>query len=120
LKPLLAYAAVAAGLLLLAVAGLGLVLGPEAQSALWAAAGGAFMVQVLAFALLQAAGRRTRPFFAAWGGGMALRLLVVSGAAWLAWRGYFAPVPLLIGLVGFLFVLLLLEPVFLRLGMQKR
>jgi hypothetical protein len=118
-KPLLAYAAVAAGLLLLAVAGLGLVVGPEARAALRAAAGGAFLVQVVAFAMLLAAGRRTRPFFAAWGGGMALRLLVVSGAAWLAWRGWFPPVPLLIGLVGFLFVLLLLEPLFLRLGMHK-
>ena len=85
------------------------------------AAGIAVPVQVLAFGLLQGARGDVTRFFAWWGAGIALRVLVVVVVGVLSSgleRG--ARASLVLSLVGFFFVLLLLEPVFLkgRLGAE--
>lgn len=85
------------------------------------AAGIAVPVQVLAFGLLQGARGDVTRFFAWWGAGIALRVLVVVVVGVLSSgleRG--ARASLVLSLVGFFFVLLLLEPVFLkgRLGVE--
>ena len=85
------------------------------------AAGIAVPVQVLAFGLLQGARGDVTRFFVWWGAGIALRVLVVVVVGVLSSgleRG--ARASLVLSLVGFFFVLLLLEPVFLkgRLGVE--
>ncbi len=85
------------------------------------AAGIAVPVQVLAFGLLQGARGDVTRFFAWWGAGIALRFLVVVVVGVLS-SGLEreARASLVLSLVGFFFVLLLLEPVFLkgRLGVE--
>lgn len=104
----------------MAVVGLGagvgaLFLGPRASESLWWAAGLAYGVQLVAFAALVATRDRGAMFWAAWGGGMLLRLgLVAFAGLWLVRAAALDPAVLLLGLAGFLFILLLLEPVFLR------
>ena len=113
--------ALTGGVLVAAVAAaLGAILAPAAGVAVWWAAGLAFVVQVVAFAALVAVRRRGMSFLAAWGGGMLMRLAVVLFAGvWLTRAAALEPAPLLLSLAGFLFVLLLLEPVFFRVGMRS-
>ncbi|MFW5952490.1 MAG: hypothetical protein ACOCVZ_10285 [Gemmatimonadota bacterium] len=75
----------------------------------------AWLVQLAAFAVL-VKGRAGLGFMAAWVSGMALRFAVVGGAAiWVIRTPERDPASLLVSLVGFVFVLVLLEPLFLRL-----
>lgn len=99
-------------------AGIGeLLLGSRASESLWWAAGLAYGVQLVAFAALVAARGRGAMLWAVWGGGMLLRFaLVVFAGLWLVRAAALDPAVLLLGLAGFLFMLLLLEPVFLRVG----
>ena len=78
------------------------------------AAGIACSVQLVAFALLERARRRAEGFFFWWGVGIALRIsvVIVVGIASAAW-GATRPAPLLLSLAGFLFLLVLIEPIFL-------
>ena len=75
----------------------------------------AYPVQVLAFGLLARAREDAGRFFIWWGAGIALRIAVVAvvgiASSSLESDGRTA---LVLSLVGFFFVLLLLEPVFLR------
>ncbi len=75
----------------------------------------AYPVQVMAFALLlRARGEPTR-FMAWWGAGIALRVAVVVAVGLASSRlESVEPAALLLSLVGFFFVLLLMEPAFLR------
>lgn len=94
---------------------------PGAAAAVWWGAALAFGAQVVAFAALVAVRQKGVAFFAAMGGGVLLRLaLVLIAGLWLARSGVFPPAPLLLSLAGFLFVLLLLEPVFFRIGWRGR
>jgi hypothetical protein len=103
-----------------AAAVLGRILAPGAVVAIWWGAGLAYAVQVVAFGVLVAVRRRGMAFLAAWGGGTLLRMAVVLVAGvWLTRAAALAPAPLLLSLAGFLFVLLLLEPVFFRVGMRS-
>jgi hypothetical protein len=115
------YALAGALLTGLVVLGLGLVL--EAESARAVAWMGliAWALQVPLFAGLVALRSRPGAFFAAWGGGTLARLAAVAVAAVVVARATTVPpAPALLGLAGFFFVLLLLEPVFFRMGMGNR
>lgn len=113
----LAYVLAAAVAVGLAVVGASLFVPDRAVSALWIAAAIAYVVQLLAFAvLLRARGRGERAFLYSWAGGMALRFVTVVAVALWATRFYTPAAPLLLGLVGFVFVLVLLEPLFLRIA----
>jgi len=81
----------------------------------------AWAVQVALFAPLYAARGRGNAFLAAWGGGTLARFAVVGVAAWWVWRDGRLPLaPALLALAGFLFLFLLIEPVFFRMGLRTR
>lgn len=112
-----AYAAVAAALVALLATGISLLVPREWTTALWLAAGVAYAVQLLAFGALVATRGTPTGFMVGWGGGMALRFASVAAVAFWVLRGDALPAaPALLGLVGFVFVLVLLEPLFLRLN----
>ncbi len=75
----------------------------------------AYPVQVIAFGLLlRARGEPTR-FMVWWGAGIALRVVVVVGVGFASSTlAAVDPAALLLSLVGFFFVLLLIEPAFLK------
>lgn len=88
---------------------------PSAVEAVWIGAGTALVVQLLAFAALVAFRDRGVLFLAGWLGGMLLRFGAVGVmAVWLHRTDALPRGAALMSLVGFVFVLLLLEPVFLR------
>jgi hypothetical protein len=94
---------------------------PAAGAGVWLAAGVAYLVQAVAFAVLMLARGSGLGWVGAWGGGTFLRLLAVLGATlWVAGSERASAVPILLSLVGFLFLLLMLEPVFFRPGMRSR
>lgn len=116
---LAAYAVVGAGLVIFAATLLRLVLTPAASAAVWRAGALAYAVQVVAFAVLLLAGRG-QAFLAAWMAGTVARLgLLVAVAVWVIRTEAVPPAPLLLALVSFLFVLMMLEGVFYRLGMRS-
>ena len=120
LKAWLAYA-VAGLALTAAAAGLGTFLvSGAAVPAIWWSAALAYSLQMLAFAGLVAVRERPRWFLAGWALGIALRFGALGGVAW--WLSRSAALPraaALLSLVAFVFLLLLLEPVFLRWGLRK-
>lgn len=119
MKVWLGYALTAAGLLAVLAGLVGWLLGPSAGS-VWRSAGIAFVVQVVAFAVLLWSRRTREAFLAAWVGGILARLLVVGGVAfWVTRSNELEPAPTLLSLAGFLFVLLLLEPVFFLVGQRN-
>ena len=66
-----------------------------------------------AFAALLRYRDRREAFLAVWAGGILARLAVVlAGAYWVMKSPALQPAPALLSLAGFLFVLLLMEPVF--------
>jgi hypothetical protein len=120
LKAWIAYAI--AGLALTALgAGVGSILvSAEAVGAIWFSALLAYGLQLLAFAGLVLVRSRAHLFLAGWMLGMALRFGVVVVVAW--WLSRSAALPrevALLSLVSFVFLLLLLEPVFLRWGLRE-
>lgn len=115
MKALLAYGAASAAALAVLAALVGVVVDAADPVAVRLAAVIAWPVQVAAFAAL-VAGRKAVGFTASWAGGMALRFAVVGGAAfWVTRVDGPDPASLLVSLVGFVFVLVLAEPLFLRL-----
>lgn len=103
---------------LMAVAVLG---GGAARAVAWAG-GLAWGVQLVAFAaLVRVRSRHDVGLWVALGVGMLMRLGVVLVAAlWLVGRKALDPAVTLLGLVAFLFVLLILESAFIRVGMRNR
>ena len=121
MKAWLAYAGV--GLIVtLAGAGVGTLLMPApAMGAVWFGAVVAYVLQLIAFAALIAVRERSELFLLGWLGGLVLRFGVVGLVAfWLSRREVFPLAPALLSLVAFVFVLLLMEPLFLRRGLQTR
>ncbi|MFW6331080.1 MAG: hypothetical protein ACOC3J_05075 [Gemmatimonadota bacterium] len=116
MRAVLAYVGVTAVVVSLLAAGVvGVVAGAE-PAGVWLAAGIAWVVQGVAFALL-VAGREGPRFVAGWAGGTVLRFAAVGVAAvWVTQASRLDPATVLVGLVGFIFVLVLLEPLFLRLA----
>ncbi len=121
MKAFLGYLVVSALLVVLVAVLLANWVLPSAGSAIWAAASVAYLVQAIAFAALTLARGSGLGWVVAWGSGTLLRLLVVLGAAlWVARSDGVPAAPLLLSLAGFLFLLLVLEPVFFRTGMRSR
>lgn len=120
MKASLRYAAtgfLALGLIVLA---LGYFLDPAGRRGLLLAAAVAFPVQAVAFAMLVWCRTRFNRFLAVWVGGTLVRMAVVSGVAALAIRSHMAgAVVTLLGLAGFFFLLLLLEPLYFRLELAE-
>ena len=115
-----AYALTAAGVIAGAALVIALVGGPAVSRAVWISAVFAFGLQAGAFAMLLLVRDRTELFMAGWLGGMVLRFAAVGGMAFYASRYTTLPLEiLLLSLVGFVFVLLLLEPVFLRWDLRR-
>lgn len=111
------YAAVSAGLLFLLVLGVALAIPAGNDGALWLAAGVAFVVQLVAFAALVVGKRRGSSFVVSWASGMLLRFAAIAAVAfWVTRATDLDPAVSLLSLVGFVFVLVLLEPLFLRLA----
>jgi hypothetical protein len=120
-KAWLSYAG--AGLVVvLAGAALAMVfVAPRAAGAVWFSAGVAWVLQLIAFAGLIAVRERAELFLVGWLGGLVLRFGVVGLVAfWLTRSAVFPLGPVLVSLVAFVFVLLLMEPLFLRRGLQTR
>ncbi len=119
-KAWLAYAVTGLAVLVVA-AGLGtLLVSDEAVPALWFSAGIAYGLQLIAFAGLVMVRNRAQLFLAGWLTGMALRFGAVGGVAW--WLSRSAVLPreaALVSLVAFVFLLLILEPIFLRWDLRK-
>jgi len=77
----------------------------------------AWGIQAVAFAALVLVRDRTNLFMVAWLGGIALRFLAVGVVAfWVTRSGTLPPSPTLVSLVAFVFVMLLMEPLFLKKG----
>jgi hypothetical protein len=121
LKAWLLYAAVAAAVTLLG-AGLGtLLVTPGSVGAVWFSAGLAYLLQLAAFAALVLVRERHELFLLGWGVGLVLRFGAVGVVAvWLSRNPVLPARATLVSLVAFVFVLLLLEPLFLRRGVQTR
>jgi hypothetical protein len=117
----LTYAAVGLGV---AIAGAGLaalLLEAEAARAVWFSAGVAWVVQLAAFAGLLLVRGRHELFLMGWLVGLVLRFGAVGLVAFWLSRDPVLPLrPALLSLVAFVFVLLLLEPIFLRRELQTR
>ncbi|HUF51177.1 MAG TPA: hypothetical protein VMN60_10105 [Longimicrobiales bacterium] len=98
-----------------------LLVARESVDAIWFAAGVAYALQLVSFAALVAVRGRNEWFLAGWLAGMVARFATVLLVAyWLSRSAALPQAPALISLVAFLFVLLLLEPLFLRRGLQTR
>jgi hypothetical protein len=97
------------------------VVGPEGASAVLFAGALAYVVQLIAFAGLMLVRERNELFLLGWGGGLMLRFAAVALVAlWLSRDPVYSIRPALLSLVAFLFILLLVEPLFLRQGLQTR
>ncbi|HEX6133219.1 MAG TPA: hypothetical protein VFZ24_04515 [Longimicrobiales bacterium] len=93
----------------------------EVVGAVWFSAGLAYSLQLVAFAGLVAVRDRSELFLAGWLSGLVLRFGVLGLMAYWLTRSRMFPVgPALLSLVAFVFVLLLMEPLFLRRGLQTR
>ena len=114
-RRLLAYAAASLLFLALALLALWPWIDDPGRRGLLAAAAVAWPMQVLAFGVLLANRSDLRRFLFAWVGGTLIRMVLIAAAA-LALTQWttVAMVPTLLGLAGFFFGLLLLEPVFFR------
>lgn len=77
-------------------------------------------IQLAAFGMLLAVRDQAHLFLVGWLGGMLLRFGVLGVCMYWGSRTEVLPLaPLLLSLVGFVFVLLMLEPVFLRWDLRK-
>jgi hypothetical protein len=120
-KAWLAYAAAALVVTLAGVLIALLLVGPDATRAVWFAAALAYMLQLLSFALLVWVRQRNELFLLGWLAGLVLRFGAVGVVAfWLARTPVLPREPALISLVAFVFVLLLMEPLFLRRDLRTR
>jgi len=115
LTQFLRYGGVALLVLLLANAGLWPWLSPAARTGILVAALVVYPIQMLAFFLLASFWGDSKRFLLVWVGGTVVRMGVILVAALVVTRvDGLAPAPTLLGLAGFFFGLVLLEPLFLR------
>jgi hypothetical protein len=117
----LRYSGACVGVVVVGVAIAAAALDRSGLMGVLAAGAVALPIQIGAFALMARAPAGTNAFLAAWVGGTLVRLVVVGIAAFgLAALPELPRAPTLLGLVAFFFLMLLLEPVFLRLGANRR
>lgn len=115
MNSLIRYGGVSLVLVLVVVAGFWPWLSPPSRTGLVAAAVIAYPVQMLAFFLLVRFWDDRKRFLLIWLGGTVARMVVILGAALVLTQvNGLPPAPTLLGLAGFFFGLLLLEPLFLR------
>ena len=117
MKRWLRYMAVSAGVAGLVGALIVLVFGREMVTPVLVAAGIGLVVQALAAVLLfgNTVGADPSRFMVGWAGGALLRMMaVVATGLWLTQEDAVADAPALLSLVTFLFVLTLIEPLFLK------
>ena len=115
MKQLFRYGGVALVLLLVVIAGLWPWLSPSDRTGIWVAAAIAYPIQMLAFFLLARFWEDRKRFFVMWVGGTVVRMGVILVVALVLTRvEVLPPASTLLGLAGFFFGLLLLEPLFLR------
>ncbi|HEX6588195.1 MAG TPA: hypothetical protein VF039_04185 [Longimicrobiales bacterium] len=111
------YMAVSAAVVVVVGALIVLVVGHDVLAPVTVAAGIGLVVQALAAVLLfgsRGAGHPSR-FMVGWAGGALLRMMaVLATGLWLTRTGAVAIAPALLSLVTFLFVLTLIEPLFLK------
>jgi hypothetical protein len=113
----LRYAAVTALILVLLAWGVVLLLSGADPRAVWVAAAAAWLVQLAAFGVLLAGRGREIGFVVGWGGGMAMRFVALAGMAiWVSVSEAHQPESALLSLIGFMMVLTLIEPLFLRMA----
>jgi hypothetical protein len=114
--------AVAGAVLTIAIAAIvSLLAGANAAKAVWLSAALAYGLQLVAFVPLLRFRDRANLFLAGWLGGMVLRFAALGALAFWATRATSLPrATLLLSLVGFVFLLVLLEPVFLRWDLRRR
>jgi len=109
------YGGAALLVVLLVNAGFWPWLSPSARTGLLVAGLVAYPVQIVAFFLLVRFWGSGNRFLLVWVGGTVVRMAVILVAALaLTQLGGLPPAPTLLGLAGFFFGLLLLEPFFLR------
>lgn len=114
-----AYAAVSLVLVAAAAGGASLAAAGAADRAIWLSAGVAWVLQLVAFAALVLVRGKNALFIAGWAGGMGLRGVALGVLAYVGTRTTAFPMePLLVSFVGFLFLLVILEPVFLKRGLR--
>ena len=86
---------------------------PDGRPAVLAAAGVAFVVQLIAFAIARQ--MQDANLFLGWGLGSLLRLITLALFALIVARLWRAPLtPALLSLAGFLFITTVVEPLFLK------
>jgi hypothetical protein len=90
---------------------------PTDRSAVWFGAALGYVLQLAAFGALQAVRGNAQLFMLGWAAGIGLRFLAVGIVAfWVTRTNVLPPKAALLSLVGFLMLLLFLEPLFLRRG----
>jgi hypothetical protein len=115
-SPILRYGITCAALVGAAVLVAALFVDRPGMSGLLTAAAIALPVQVGLFGMMKRTAVGTNAFLAAWLGGMLIRMIVVGLVALALDLSPGLPeAPTLIGLVGFFFMMVLLEPLFLGL-----
>ena len=115
MRALVGYAVAGLLMITVAVSALFPFLDDEARRGVLLAAGVAYPVQVTAFGLLLRARGEPSRFFTWWGVGVGVRIGVVIIVGLVALRiESLGAEPLLLSLAGFFFVLLLIEPAFLK------
>ena len=120
MTPIVRYTLACAGVVGAAVLVAVVTLDGSGLAGVLAAAAVALPVQIGAFAALTRVRVGTNAFLAAWVGGTAVRMVVVGLTGWaLVASPRFPPLPTLLGLAGFFFVMLLMEPRFLGLGATR-
>jgi hypothetical protein len=113
----LRYATVSAPVILLLATGAVAVVPGTDTGSVWLAAGVAYGVQLAAFAVLVRGRRRGSGFLVGWAGGMAMRGAALAGMAiWVTVSDTHHAESALLSLIGFAMVLVLIEPLFLRLA----
>jgi hypothetical protein len=114
-RSLVAYAGLALVVVSLPTGAFWLWTDPGVATGVTVAAGVAYGVMVASFAVMIRFRGRGDRFLAAWAGGVLTRLLTLGVATYAVMRVEgLAPAPTLLALAGFFFMLLLLEPVYLR------
>ncbi|GMR12443.1 MAG: hypothetical protein BMS9Abin29_0632 [Gemmatimonadota bacterium] len=115
MTPVGRYGATGLLLLLVVLAGLWPFLDGDGRRGIALAAAVAYPIQLLAFWLLIRYRQEMNRFLVIWAGGTLIRMAVIVGLGlWATRLESVAPVPMLLALGGFFFVLLLLEPAFFR------
>lgn len=113
MKAWLSYAGWTGAVTLGLIVVVGTLVPASSTGAVWLAGVSAYSVQLIAFAALVVVRRKPRRFLFGWVGGIVLRATTVVVLAVLVLPGAAAA---LLSAVGILFVLMLMEPVFLRIA----